>query len=81
MVTLAIVDDFGEVRDLDHGLVNGGIARERWTIDPDDPLSAHGETHWTADPVATAMVGAHRDLHDDAVRRAKLPSDRPHRSL
>ena len=25
----------------------GGIARERWTIDPADPLSAHGETHWT----------------------------------
>ena len=40
VVTLVIADDFGEVRDLDHGLVTGGIARERWTIDPDDPLSA-----------------------------------------
>jgi putative CocE/NonD family hydrolase len=47
-VTLSIVDDFGEVRDADHGLVNGGIARERWTIDPADPLSARGVTHWTA---------------------------------
>ena len=46
-VTLSIVDDFGEVRDSDHGLVNGGIARETWTIDPADPLSAEGETHWT----------------------------------
>ncbi len=48
VVTLAIVDDFGEVRDADHGLVNGGIARERWTIHPDDPLSARGVTHWTS---------------------------------
>jgi hypothetical protein len=46
-VALAIVDDFGEVRDLDHGLVTGGTARERWTIDPGNPLSAHGETSWT----------------------------------
>jgi putative CocE/NonD family hydrolase len=47
-VTLAIVDDFGEIRDADHGLVNGGVARERWTIDPRDPLSARGVTHWTS---------------------------------
>jgi putative CocE/NonD family hydrolase len=46
-VTLSIVDDFGEVRDLDHGLAHGSIARETWTIHPDDPLSAYGETHWT----------------------------------
>jgi putative CocE/NonD family hydrolase len=47
IVTLTIADDFGERRDLDHGLATGSIARERWTIDPEDPLSAHGETHWT----------------------------------
>ena len=46
-VSLAIVDDFGAVRDFDHGLETGGVARERWTIDPADPLSAFGETHWT----------------------------------
>lgn len=46
-VTLNIVDDFGEIRDSDHGLVIGDVAREHWTIDPSDPLSAHGETHWT----------------------------------
>ena len=45
--SLVIVDDFGEWRDLDHGLVHGGVARERWSIDPADPLSAEGETHWT----------------------------------
>ncbi len=46
-VTLSIVDDFGEVRDLEHGLVNGSIVRETWVIHPDDPLSASGRTHWT----------------------------------
>jgi putative CocE/NonD family hydrolase len=47
MVSLNIVDDFGEKRDSDHGLVTGGIARETWIIDPNDPLSARGQTHWT----------------------------------
>jgi len=46
-VTLRIVDDFGETRDLDHGLAVGEVARESWSIDPADPLAAHGETHWT----------------------------------
>ena len=46
-IALIIEDDFGEARDMDHGLIHGGIARERWEIHPDDPLSAHGETHWT----------------------------------
>ena len=44
---LAIVDDFGVTRDLEHGLKTGGIARETWRIHPDHPLSARGETHWT----------------------------------
>ncbi len=47
VTTLRIVDDFGEVEDLDHGLINGSIAREWWDIHPDDPLSAHGRTHWS----------------------------------
>jgi hypothetical protein len=42
-----IEDDFGEVRDLDHGLINGSVARERWSIHPGDPLSARGACHWT----------------------------------
>ena len=46
-VTLSILDDFGEARDLEHGLVHGETARETWTIHPGDPLSARGETHWT----------------------------------
>jgi predicted acyl esterase len=46
-ITLSIVDDFGEVRDLEHGLANGSIARETWAIHPDSPLSASGKTHWT----------------------------------
>ncbi|MCO4316440.1 CocE/NonD family hydrolase [Phyllobacterium sp. 21LDTY02-6] len=46
-IALVIEDDFGEARDRDHGLIHGGTARERWEIDPGDPLSARGETHWT----------------------------------
>ncbi|WP_299598920.1 CocE/NonD family hydrolase [uncultured Tateyamaria sp.] len=47
VTSLIIEDDFGKVRDLDHGLVHGSIARERWDIHPDDPLSARGTCHWT----------------------------------
>ncbi|MEM6987714.1 MAG: peptidase S15, partial [Pseudomonadota bacterium] len=46
-VTLVIEDDFGEMRDRTHGLVKGSVGRERWSINPSDPLSAVGETHWT----------------------------------
>lgn len=47
IVHLRIVDDFGKVRDLDHGMINGSIAREHWSIHPDDPLSAYGACHWS----------------------------------
>ena len=47
IVHLHIADDFGKVRDADHGLINGSIAREHWQIHPDDPLSARGTCHWT----------------------------------
>ncbi|WP_050927570.1 CocE/NonD family hydrolase [Aestuariivita boseongensis] len=47
VVSLVIEDDFGKVQDNDHGLINGHVARECWTIHPDDPLSARGACHWT----------------------------------
>lgn len=47
IVHLHILDDFGKVRDADHGLINGSIAREHWQIHPNDPLSAKGTCHWT----------------------------------
>ncbi|MCC5973253.1 MAG: CocE/NonD family hydrolase [Rubellimicrobium sp.] len=47
VVSLIVEDDFGLIEHLDHGLINGGVARERWEIHPDDPLSARGTTHWT----------------------------------
>ena len=47
VVSLIIEDDFGLRRDLDHGLISGSVARERWDIHPDDPASARGRTHWT----------------------------------
>ena len=31
-IALLIEDDFGEARDKDHGLIHGGVARERWEI-------------------------------------------------
>ena len=45
--TLSIRDDFGRYRDLGHGLISGSIAREEWSIHPDDPLSARGRCHWS----------------------------------
>ena len=47
ITSLVIEDDFGKIRDLEHGLINGSVARERWSIHPDDPLSARGSCHWT----------------------------------
>ena len=46
-VHLIIEDDFGKVQDADHGLITSSIARERWSIHPDDPLSARGTLHWS----------------------------------
>lgn len=46
-VTLDILDDFGRVKDQDHGLIIDSVARESWSIHPNDPLSARGETHWS----------------------------------
>ncbi|UWR21569.1 CocE/NonD family hydrolase [Sulfitobacter sp. S190] len=47
VVSLVIEDDFGKLRDGDHGLITGSVARERWDIHPDDPLSARGQCHWS----------------------------------
>jgi len=46
-VTTEIIDDFGQVRDADHGLITGSIAREWYSIHPDEPLSARAKAHWT----------------------------------
>ncbi len=46
---LEITDDFGLVKDLDHQLETGGVARETWSIDPLDPLSATASLHWTSE--------------------------------
>jgi len=47
VTSLVIEDDFGEAENLDHGGIDGSVARERWDIHPDDPLSARGSAHWT----------------------------------
>ena len=45
--TVTIYDDFGEYKDLTHGLINGSIGREVHTIEQGAPLSARSRTHWT----------------------------------
>ena len=71
IVTLSIVNDFGEVRDLAHGLVNGSIARRPGrsilTI-----LVGLGKTALDANPVAKWMVGAHRNIGRHALGCAEL---------
>ena len=56
ILTLRIEDDFGKRRDLDHGLISGGCAREWWSIHPSDPLSARGRTHWTEEVARDAVA-------------------------
>ena len=46
VVTTAVNCDFGENRDSTHGLIAGSSMKERWTIHPDDPLSAKVQTEW-----------------------------------
>ncbi len=44
---MAIVDDFGTQELKPHGMIVSGVGRETYSIDPNDPLSAIMETHWT----------------------------------
>jgi len=70
-VTLIIEDDFGLSENLDHGIIAGGVARERWTIHPDDPLSAHGVTHWTDEMIRGDIrlrTETHAEMWSDAAR-------------
>ena len=43
---LETFDDFGASRDLEHGLENGSHVEQRYSIHPDDPLSARHEARW-----------------------------------
>lgn len=45
--TITLVDcDFGENRDRDHGLISGGWFKDRYTISPNNPLSAKAIHEW-----------------------------------
>jgi len=46
VVSIVVFNDAGENRDLEHGLVSGSTTRERWSIHPDDPLSANAQISW-----------------------------------
>lgn len=70
-VSLIIEDDFGEYENADHGGIAGSVARERWDIHPDDPLSARGSAHWTEVVErdgrrlrTEAICAMHSDAHD-----------------
>ena len=68
-ICLVIEDDFGLAENLDHGLISGGVARERWEIHPDDPLSANGRTHWTEELTRgdwTVRTETHAEMWSDA---------------
>ena len=49
ITTIEVIDDFGSIRDCQHGLISGSKAREWWSIHPDDPLSAEARTHWSTE--------------------------------
>jgi len=46
VVSTFISNDFGENRDLQHGLIAGSETHEHWSIHPDDPLSADVQIRW-----------------------------------
>ena len=71
ITSLVIEDDFGEAENLDHGIIVGSVARERWDIHPDDPLSARGQAHWTE----TLTRG---DIHLRTEARCAMWSDASH---
>ncbi len=41
-----IFSDFGENRDLEHGLISGSWVKERFSVHPDNPLSARCIAEW-----------------------------------
>ena len=46
-VSLTITTDSGRSRDLRHGLVTDTLAKEVWSVHPDDQLSARADISWT----------------------------------
>ncbi len=46
VTTTAVICDFGENQDTEHGLISGEKMQEHWSIHPNDPLSARVDTSW-----------------------------------
>ncbi len=46
-LVLTVSNDFGADKDLEHGLISGSSTLEKWSIHPDDPISACAEISWT----------------------------------
>ena len=45
--SIEIIDDYGQYENLEHGLINGAIARENYSIYEEDPKSAAASKEWT----------------------------------
>jgi len=45
--SIEIIDDYGKYKNLEHGLIYGGIARENYSIYEKDPESATTSKEWT----------------------------------
>ncbi len=45
--SIEIIDYYGKYENLEHGLINGGIAREYYSIHEEDPESATTSKEWT----------------------------------
>jgi len=70
-VRVETFDDFGAAQIQPHGLEHGMIARETWSLRPEDPLSAAGSTHWT-------MTMGRGDWRVRTETRARLTGDATH---
>ncbi|MCV2870549.1 CocE/NonD family hydrolase [Defluviimonas sp. WL0002] len=79
--TLVMEADGGDCENLDHGWTFGDTVRERWSIDPVDPLSARLEIEWEqrlargADwsartEISARMTAGHEVFHLSATLRA-----------
>ncbi len=49
LTTFRILEDTGAYEHPDTGLTTRQVRRETWSVEPDDPQSARGETHWTTE--------------------------------
>ncbi len=68
-ISLEVFDDGGLSKDAAHGLVHGAVTRYTRRINPDDPLSAQAEIHWTQEIARndwSVRTETRSEMHADA---------------